>query len=66
MSDLTGVWCIPNVPKQNGDLWVEVTKDQQVKVMNPAGRWWRGKVFATVQEFQQVFKEATLSQRART
>ncbi len=54
----TGAWCIPNAPKQNGDLWVEVTEDQQVKVMNPAGAWWRGKVFATVEEFQQVYLKA--------
>jgi len=39
-------------------LWVEVSEDQQVRVMNPAGTWWRGRVFATVQEFQQVFKDA--------
>jgi len=53
-----GAWCIPNAPKQNGDLWVNVTADQKVEVMNPAGTWWRGKVFATVEEFRQVFKEA--------
>jgi hypothetical protein len=53
-----GTWCIVDAPKQNGDLWVEVTKDQQVKVMNPAGHWWRGKVFATVEDFWKAFKEA--------
>lgn len=58
MKDKTGVWCLPNAPRQNGDLWVEVTKDQKVKVMNPAGKWWRGRVFATVEDFYQVFKEA--------
>ena len=49
-------YCIPNAPKQHGDLWVEVT-DNQVKVMDPAGSWWRGKTF-TLEEFRQVFKDA--------
>jgi hypothetical protein len=53
-----GAWCVPNAPRQNGALWVEVSEDQQVRVMDPAGAWWRGKVFATVQEFRQVFKDA--------
>jgi hypothetical protein len=53
-----GAWCVSNAPHQNGDLWVEVSENQQVRVMNPAGTWWRGRVFATVQEFQQVFKDA--------
>lgn len=53
-----GAWCITNAPKQNGDLWVWVTKDQQVQVMDPAGAWWRGKVFATLEEFKKVFEEA--------
>ena len=58
MTVAAGAWCIPNAPKQNGDLWVEVTENQQVRVMNPSGAWWRGQVFNTVQEFQQVFKDA--------
>ena len=58
MKVAASTYCIPNAPKQNGDLWVEVTEDQQVKVMNPAGNWWRGKVFATVEEFRQAFKKA--------
>lgn len=55
---MTGTWCIPNAPKQNGDLWVEVTETQQVKVMNPSGSWWRGRVFDTVADFQRVYLEA--------
>ncbi len=50
------VYCIPNAPKQNGDLWVEVVGDT-VKVMNPAGLFWRDKTF-TIEEFRRVFKEA--------
>jgi hypothetical protein len=57
MKAIAGVWCFPNAPKQNGDLWVEITKDQLVKVMNPAGRWWRGKTF-TVEEFYNVLVQA--------
>ena len=55
-----GAWCIPNAPHQHGDLWVEVTEDQLVTVMNPAGNWWRGKTF-TVEQFRQVLKEANAS-----
>ena len=50
------VYCITDAPKQNGNLWVEVTGDT-VKVMNPAGTFWRGKVF-TIAEFRKVFKES--------
>lgn len=50
------VYCIPNAPKQNGDLWVEV-KGDVVKVMNPSSNFWRGKEF-TIGEFRRVFKEA--------
>lgn len=54
-----GAWCLPNAPKQNGDLWVWVTQDQQVQVMNPASKWWRDQEFATLEEFRKVFKEAS-------
>ena len=50
------VYCIPNAPKQNGDLWVEVVGDT-VKVINPAGSFWRDKTF-TIEEFRRVFKES--------
>jgi hypothetical protein len=50
------VYCIPNPPKQHGDLWVKVTGNN-VTVMNPAGAWWRGKTF-TLEEFRKVFKDA--------
>lgn len=53
---MSEVYCIPNAPKQHGDLWVKVT-DNKVKVMDPAGAWWRNREF-TLEEFQQVFKEA--------
>ena len=56
-SELDGVYCIPNAPKQHGDLWVEVTGDS-VKVMNPAGTFWRGRTF-TIEGFRKVFKEST-------
>ena len=52
---MSEVYCIPNAPMQNGDLWIEVTGDA-VKVMNPAGAWWRGRTF-TVEEFRKVFKD---------
>jgi hypothetical protein len=49
------VYCIPNAPKQNGDLWVKVAR-KKVIVMEPAGAWWRGRTF-TLEEFRAVFKE---------
>ena len=58
MNDFSGTWCLTNAPNQNGDLWVKVTKGQKVKIMNPAGNYWRGRVFATVEEFRKVYKEA--------
>ena len=51
---MSETYCIPNAPRQNGDLWVEVTGDT-VKVMNPAGAWWRGKTF-TIDEFRKALK----------
>ena len=45
------VYCIPDAPKQNGDLWVEVTPEETIRVMDPAGAWWRGRTF-TVEEFR--------------
>jgi hypothetical protein len=50
------IWCIPNAPKQHGDLWVELTDDNIVKVMNPAGSYWRGKTF-TLEQFKQELKD---------
>lgn len=50
------VYCIPNAPYQNGDLWVEVSEDR-VTVMDPAGKWWRGKSF-TVAEFRDTINRA--------
>ena len=52
---MKNVFCIHNAPRQTGDLWVKV-EDGTVKVMDPAGTWWRGKTF-TVEEFCKVFKE---------
>jgi hypothetical protein len=53
---MTETYCIPNAPKQRGDLWVEVTEDK-VKVLNPAGAFWRDKTF-TLEEFRKVFMKA--------
>lgn len=53
---MTETYCIPNAPKQNGALWVEVT-DNKVKVMNPAGAYWRGKEF-TIEEFRKALKDS--------
>lgn len=54
-----GLYFIPNAPKQHGTLCIEVTKDQQVKVVNPAAKWWRDRVFASIEEFQDVFMKET-------
>jgi len=48
------IYCIPNAPRQNGSLWVKVTKNT-VTVMNPAGKWWRGKTF-TMEEFRKALQ----------
>ena len=53
---MSEIYCITNAPHQHGDLWVEVS-ETTVKVLNPAGAWWRGKTF-THEEFCNVFKEA--------
>lgn len=50
-----GVYCIKDAPNQHGDLWVEVTLDLKVKVLDPAGAWWRGRIF-TMQEFREIFQ----------
>ena len=55
-----GHYYIPNAPKQHGDLWIKVTEDQQVRVKDPAAKWWRGRVFATVAEFHEVFMKETI------
>ena len=49
------VYCIPNAPKQNGDLWVKVVRNR-VTVMNPAGAFWRAKTF-TLAEFKEALKK---------
>jgi hypothetical protein len=49
------VYCIPRAPKQNGDLWVKVSKGGKVTVMNPAGAFWRNRTF-TLDEFRAIFK----------
>lgn len=48
------VLCLPNAPKQNGDLWIKVNEDNRVYVMNPAGKWWRDRSF-TVGEFVKLW-----------
>jgi hypothetical protein len=53
---MTETYCIPNAPRQHGDLWIEVD-GTTVKVLNPAGNFWRNKTF-TYEEFRKVFKEA--------
>ena len=51
-----GVYCIVSPPNQHGDLWVEVGLDAKtVKVLDPAGKWWRGREF-TMEEFQQIVR----------
>lgn len=51
-----GVYCIPNAPHQNGDLWVEVTMERRVRVLEPAGAWWRGREFS-MEEFRDIMSE---------
>lgn len=51
------VYCIPNAPYQNGDLWVEVTLNNTVKILSPAVEFWSFKEFTT-EEFLAIFKEA--------
>ena len=55
-----GHYYIPNTPRENGYLLIEVTEDFQVRVVSPAVKWWRDRVFATVEEFQQVWLKETM------
>lgn len=50
-----GHYYIPDTPRENGYLLIEVTKDKQVKIVSPANKWWRDRVFATVEEFNQIW-----------
>lgn len=51
-SSLNGTYCIKNAPHQRGDLWVRV-QNGKVFILEPAGHWWRHKVF-TVREFREI------------
>lgn len=51
-----GVYCIPNAPGQHGDLWVEVEPDRTIRVMGPAGVYWRDRTF-TPDEFREAVLE---------
>ena len=51
-----GHYYIPDAPRERGYwLLIEVTEDRRVKVVSPASKWWRDRVFATVEEFCQVW-----------
>ena len=51
-----GHYYIPDTPRERGYwLLIEVTKDFRVRVVSPAGKWWRDRVFATVEEFCEVW-----------
>ncbi len=50
-----GHYYIPDTPRENGYLFIEVAEDDQVRVVDPVSRWWRDRVFATVEEFSQVW-----------
>ncbi len=56
----SGLYYIPDAPKQHGTLMIEITKDRQVRIVNPASKWWRDRVFATVEEFHEVFMKETI------
>jgi hypothetical protein len=55
-----GHYYIPDTPRENGYLLIEVTKDRRVRVVSPAVKWWRDRVFATVEEFGQVWLKETM------
>ncbi len=55
-----GHYYIPDTPRENGYLFIEVTESFQVRVVDPVSRWWRGQVFATVEEFQEVYMKETI------
>ena len=51
-----GHYYVPDTPRERGYyLLIEVTEDFQVRVVSPASKWWRDRVFATVEEFHNVF-----------
>lgn len=55
-----GHYYIPDTPRENGYLLIQVTEDFKVKVVSPAVKWWRDRVFATVEEFSQVWLKETM------
>jgi hypothetical protein len=55
---MSEVYCILNAPHEHGSLWVEFD-GATVKVMNPAGAWWRDKEF-TKDEFLEIIKGADI------
>ena len=50
-----GHYYMPDTPRENGYLFIEVTKDYQVRVVSPAVKWWRDRVFDSVEEFGRGF-----------
>ena len=50
-----GHYYIPDTPRENSYLLIKVTEDFQVRVVSPAVKWWRDRVFATVEEFCEVW-----------
>ena len=49
-------YCLVDAPMQHGDLWVAVSGDT-VRVLDPAGAWWRGRSF-TQEEFRAAYAQA--------
>ena len=55
-----GHYYVPNTPRENGYLLIQVTEDFKVRIVSPAVRWWRDRVFDSVEEFGQVWLKETM------
>ena len=55
-----GHYYVPNTPRENGYLLIQVTEDFKVRIVSPAVRWWRDRVFDSVEEFGRVWMKETM------
>ena len=68
MNFVPGHYYIPDTPRERGYwLLIKVTEDRQVRIVSPASKWWRDRVFDTVEEFCEVWmKEYNFREQFRS
>ena len=55
-----GHYYMPDTPRENGYLLIQVTEDFRVRVVSPAVKWWRNRVFDSIEEFSRVWMKETM------